>query len=553
MKKKFLLLPRIGKSRLRQDYPVISQFSEYSETSHPVTLKNLKPTCGFKILIAILIFFSIACERMLNIEPEDSFIREEFWKIKGDVESALIGSYDAIQACVFKFFVWGELRGELVYVETADKNLSNLHRLDIIEENGYCKWDEIYSALNKVNTVIKFAPVARENDNTFTNTELNYYLGECLTLRALLYFYLARTFYEFPYITEPSESDQQKYSVEATLGTEVLDYLIEDLLKAKELVRKEFDNEFFEKEQITSEDIKKAYKKGRVTKPVIWALLTDIYLTKGEYEKAASCADSIIENPQFSLVTTATWMSNFFPGNSTESIFELQYSNTFNEESDIATWFTNSFGKGDVQFRNVRNYNTSTYKYWEGDDYDALLTVDKRGINGTFNQYNKPQIWKWIGKSNNGIDMRDNTSNDANWIFYRLADIKLMKAEALNRLGQTQDAVELVKEIRKRATGITPAIEGGTINSFEEIILDERARELAAEGKRWFDLVRIAQRQNNYEVIGNRIADAYDPPERQTAWKAKVFKPLSWYLPVYKGELELNVMLKQNPYYAKAE
>ena len=125
----------------------------------------------------------------------------------------------------------------------------------------------------------------------------------------------------------------------------------------------------------------------------------------------------------------------------------------------------------------------------------------------------------------------------------------LMKAEALNRLQQADQAIELLLEIRERAGYTNETIESGSEDMLEELILDERAREFAAEGKRWYDLIRIAKRQDNYEVIADRIADAMAFPSEQGIWKARVFKPLSWYFPIHRDELDLNRMLTQNPYY----
>jgi hypothetical protein len=502
---------------------------------------------NYKNLLAIIVIFLLgACESMLDTFPEDSKIREEYWKMQDDVESAVIGSYNSVQDCVLKFFVWGELRGELVKVSIDPGGLEDINEHLLNEHNWYCRWHEIYSAINKVNTVLKFAPSAQENDDTFSEEELDEYIGECLTLRALLYFYLARTFLEFPYIANPSDNDEQEFSIPPSSGDQVLDSIISDLLKAEDIVRTDFNDLTFE-----NEAIKLAYEKGRVTKSVVWAILTDVYLTKGEYENAVKYADSLISDTRFQLVGGSQWMLNFFPGNSSESIFELQFSKTYYDEGKLASWFTTDFGDDNILFTNRRNRNTRTYKYWEGDDFANPSLKDFRGPNGTFSAENKEIIWKWAGKERSGGSTyaRDLFSNDANWIFYRLADIILMKAEALNRMQQHDQAIELLLEIRERAGYTNETIETGSENALEELILDERAREFAAEGKRWFDLARIAKRQDNYEIIANRIADAMAYPSEQGIWKARVFKPLSWYFPIHRDELDLNRMLKQNPYY----
>ena len=81
-----------------------------------------------------------------------------------------------------------------------------------------------------------------------------------------------------------------------------------------------------------------------------------------------------------------------------------------------------------------------------------------------------------------------NTS-PANFVVYRYADVLLMQAEALNEMGLTADAAAPLNIVRRRA-GL-PAI--GTISQeqMREVIIHERRMELAFEGHRWFDLIRL--------------------------------------------------------------
>ncbi len=510
-------------------------------------MKTIKQMKKLKIVFLCLVVFLSSCEKILETPPEDSRTREEFWSTKGDVEAAIIGAYDAIQGCIWKFFVWGEIRGELLATSGANE-LQKFATLNIDSYNWLVKWNEIYAAINKINTVIKFAPSAAEKDNTFSTVELNEYIGECITLRALLYFYLARAYTEFPYVLLPSDNDEQDYSIPATSSDEVMDLLIEDLIAADTMVKEDYNDNYFESKGISTETIKSAYRKGRVSRPVVWALLTDIYLTKGNYEKVVQYADLLINRPGAGLEVSAYWHNMFAVGNSElESIFELQFNNVYNETSDIASWFIYSLGDGVTNFSNQLNRTTQTYKLWEGDNPQSLSTKDKRGVNGQLGYTNKSLVWKWAGLNN--TDERDRFSEDANWIFYRLADVILMKAEALNRLHRMEEAIETLNIVRERAGTSRTEIIADTENELEELILDERGRELAAEGKRWFDLVRIAKRQNNSEIIGKRLAEARSLSGGQSEWKGKVYEPLSWYLPIHRDELELNTELKQNPYY----
>lgn len=73
------------------------------------------------------------------------------------------------------------------------------------------------------------------------------------------------------------------------------------------------------------------------------------------------------------------------------------------------------------------------------------------------------------------------------WVFYRYADVLLMKAEALLRLGQTTEALELVNQVRtKRGVGAFSELS-------EELLLDELGREFFWEGHRRTDLIRFGR------------------------------------------------------------
>ena len=102
--------------------------------------------------------------------------------------------------------------------------------------------------------------------------------------------------------------------------------------------------------------------------------------------------------------------------------------------------------------------------------------------------------------------------NSANWIVYRLSDVVLMKAEALIQISDDEatlkEAFSLVREVFKRSnpyayqntTSANDSIDykqNNTKDAIERLILNERQREFVGEGKRWYDLVRYAQRKGN--------------------------------------------------------
>ena len=89
-------------------------------------------------------------------------------------------------------------------------------------------------------------------------------------------------------------------------------------------------------------------------------------------------------------------------------------------------------------------------------------------------------------------------NSDQNYPYMRYSEVLLMYAEALNEVnnGPTDAAYDAINEVRDRAfkdagSGIHD-LSGLTYTQFRKAILDERRWELALEGSRWFDLVRLS-------------------------------------------------------------
>jgi hypothetical protein len=145
----------------------------------------------------------------------------------------------------------------------------------------------------------------------------------------------------------------------------------------------------------------------------------------------------------------------------------------------------------------------------------------------------------------------------ADIILYRSADIHLLLAEALNRIGETANAMTLLntgmRELSPRPDGYArwsrnvgirgrvflksqtvPAGTADPVKYREDLIIQERALELAFEGKRWFDLMRIARRRNDPSYLANRVASKYDDPVKaEEVWNRLMIEE-NWYLPSAK-------------------
>lgn len=115
---------------------------------------------------------------------------------------------------------------------------------------------------------------------------------------------------------------------------------------------------------------------------------------------------------------------------------------------------------------------------FEGQDYQTSYSL-------TGNNLRKFLVPKSISASYDNSPM--------NFPVLRYADVLLMKAEALNELGNTSQAELPLNQVRARA-GLT-AVSGLSQAAFRNKVLNERRMELAFEGQRWFDLIRVNQGQ----------------------------------------------------------
>jgi hypothetical protein len=360
-----------------------------------------------------------------------------------------------------------------------------------------------------------------QNDKTLTQEQLNNYLSEAYTIRGLMYFYLARSFGEVPLKLNATTSDENIEQLPKSPKDSVLMQIVSDLTKAEPMAVSTYGNI--------------AKDKGKITKYTINAILADVYLWMDRYEDCIAECDKIISSNQFNLVAgNVNWNNRIFiEGNSSESIFEFQY------DQQALNPFYGMFLTSRRKYQATDKVMEEIYTI----DYSNPDNFDFRGDNSSLSSSSN-SIMKFVW----------NATADASyihWIVYRFADILLMKAEALNQLDRGQEALEIVYRIRRRGNAMAETdINSNSKDDIADFILDERAREFAFEGKRWYDILRNAKR-NNYErehVLLDVITTTV-PKDRQQSAVNKYKDHNSHYFPVYFYELQTDKNLEQNPFY----
>lgn len=480
----------------------------------------MKRLSKYLITGLFLVFFT-SCTEWLEIIPPEGLVQDEYWKTKEDVQAVLMGAYQAFAKLDQDLFLYGEIRADLLKRDAnTAANQRNIIDGNLYPDNPLCNWANFYTIINYCNFVIKYAPIVQKTDKTFTEYQMKGYQAEAIFLRSLSYFYLVRIFKEVPLVTEPTESDDVQLFPAKSTEEEVLTRIKEDLKEARLFVTADYGT------------IQR--NKGRATKGSINALLADISLWNFEYEECISYANEV-ETLGYFLVPPGKWFEIFYPGNSLEGIFELQFDSKLGQNNMMYP-FTYT----------QRNYLASDYAMEILSPQASSEII--RG-NGSLRE-SDGKIWKYCGGAPDGRTLRPGVeARSANWIVYRFSDVLLMKAEALSQLGNYEEALGIINEIRSRAL-MDPINPSNSPDAFEDAILLERAREFAFEGKRWFDLLRMGRR-NDFarkskliEIIINKV-----PSTQKLVLASKLSNSYGWYFPIYFTELERNVNLVQNPYY----
>jgi starch-binding outer membrane protein, SusD/RagB family len=494
--------------------------------------KHMKKFKQYMVLLGCICLLA-SCTSWMTINPENAQTSDEYWQSKEEVAAVLMSGYSYLRSSVEYMYLWGESRGNgiefnNITTSTTTAAAYKLRTMDILPSNAMAKWACMYKIINMANSVIKYAPDVQSRDASFTSGILNSYLSEAYFLRSLSYYYLVRTFRDVPFVTVPYVTDDASYDIAQTAGSDILKQLVTDLTNSLDAAKKYFPG--------SDGNYSAAYTKGRATKWAIEALLADIYLWQGNYADCITACDAVINSGYCGLISGDNWFTNFYPGNSNESIFEIQYDNSLSQTNDFITWFYTD-----------KRYLTSTF------EYSLFETADLRGIgtNSTGASFTSGLlIWKYIGTDITGNQRSTSTQNDQNFIIYRIADIYLMKAEAQIMQGNMTDAAANINKIRERA-GLSDITAVADESTMLDMLLAEREREFFSEGKNWFDILRVAQRDDcKYkQKLIDQVLEAQSA-RNQAIVSSKLYDTNSWYMPIASSELKVNSLLIQNSYYA---
>ena len=466
------------------------------------------------ILGLSLILWNVSCEDYLEDELLSDTSVDFLYTTPEGLESAVVGLY-TINRNLYEQTWWNgaiplilQSKSDLAFGRGGEISLfSRLAWGAILDDTGTnggynFYWTHYYKLADRCNAIIK----AAENLDGIDEDQRNTIIAEAKCMRANSYFTLYRLFNNIFVTTEPTtpenafEKPQDKSSeaeIFALLNSD-LEFAINNL-------------------EMTTSDF------GRWTQASARHLKAKVAVWENNWDEAAAQADAIISDGSYSLLGST---ADVFQGdmNHSETLFAIQYQrdavggggrNYMNWQT-VANYaiapgmvysldnggngagfvMLNDYVRGLLQEDPNDNRDDGTY-YISYYTYNNVETLPEGAQVGDtldlYDQYSSEQdeFTKYYRQMNPGVlKFLDETADPSdrnhisNIMIYRLAETYLIGAEAHLMSGNTGKALEYINAIRNRANAA----------SLTEIdiqdVLDERARELAFEGQRWFTLKR---------------------------------------------------------------
>lgn len=376
-------------------------------------------------------------------------------------------------------------------------------------------WKQSYDVINRANIAVDKIK-DNENINIGLRTRL---VNEAKFIRSLMYFNLVRWFGGVPVILHETTTLEKEslYAVKAS-ESEVYNQIIQDLTDAEELPLR-----------YGSSDA------GRATSGAAKSLLSKVYLTQEEWQKAALKSKEVIDSHEHELFADFADVFKVATKNGKEHIFSAQFKGYFNWNGNMlaGTAAPNEVPGINGDYADALNSASGLYAGFSDEDQRKAITFVTQLVSPTNgNLYTfEPHIHKYYDETTPASPGQ----SSKNTPLIRYAEVLLIYAEALGQHdGPTAEAYWALDEVRVRAgleklADISPGLNK---EDFREAVYEERRKELVFEYQRWFDLAR---RGPEYYVTKLKAAGKNSAAPRHV------------HFPTPQRELDLNPNLEQHP------
>jgi starch-binding outer membrane protein, SusD/RagB family len=521
----------------------------------------MKISLGLTGLLALML--APACTDLTEV-PQSSITPNNFYRNETEAVGGLASVYAGLRNLDEEYYNVSEISTDEMIVPTRGTDwYDNGKWLDIHRQTWSANspagldningaWTQMFNGVARANVVLD----AMQNVNFDSKPTI---VAELRVLRAIYYFGLMDLFGGVPIVcpekANPVCSGIEIQPRERNTRAEVFKFIEDELNGARPDLPDKWD----------------ASMNGRITQGGVDALLASLYLNaqvftgtvteaglqKGtaRWQDAIDASDRILNSPNYSLAPD--WRSNFRAdnGNSPENILAVKYLN----QPGLGLHFV-------MESLHYNQYSGGTTP-WNGfstlaDTYASFDPADQRKqIFLAGPQVNLVTGQPALDRAGNPLIFDPNITDDASaaenigvrivkwpvdpahvdqengndYAVYRLAEIYLIKAEALNELGQGAAAIPLINKVRERAFSPPKPLPAGlSQQQIRDAILQERLFELTAENKRRQDLIRMDK-----FISGTW---AFKSAAAQT-------QPYRVLMPIPQTQLGTNPKLTQNPGY----
>ena len=555
------------------------------------------------------------------ILPDDKTVDEDFWKNKQDVALMVNSAYSAMSsdAIIERLIVWGGFRSDELTLATSPAGngihdaLREIASVNMQTTNTFAEWAAFYNVINRCNIVLSRAGEVRNIDPNYGQGDYDADRSQMLALRALCYFYLVRNYRDVPYFTEAYMQNSQNMQVAQSSPAYVIDRCIQDCEEAVKYALKASG--------FTTNNWQRV---AWMTDDAINALLADLYLWRAavthsaaDYQRCVDYCNQVIESKKAQHVTSRfdpadmvyplaegikAYEDLFVNQNAEESIFELQMRNNnhavqnyyfkyhANGDSEGFLKASSFFSSAASVVANVSNdqvFSLNDLRYYAscfsiGGTSEGNLDVRKMVSSQSLSKLESEK------RSNNNWIAADKTAPEINhnFIIYRLPEVMLMKAEAQIELVDSTAATDVQQAAMREPFDLIRVVNARSLitktdsmtwdkykayskSDMEQLVMQERLRELCFEGKRWYDLLRYNYRHTDYTAEmydqklvklneNNQLPKLYQEMKMLMARgsgsdgpavAAKMQNEAYLYLPVPNKDIIVCPALKQNPVY----
>jgi len=523
-------------------------------------MKNLKNI----FLISLAAISLLSCdEDLLETIPNDRVSSEIFWQTDDDAVAAANAVYTYLPGAE-TVFNWDGM-SDIAHITLMWRSESIIEKgsFDATIDKVNNEWDNSYKGIQTANTFLANVDKVQTNDQE----QIDRLKGEVKVLRAYFYIKLAMLYGDVPLVTTPLSIEESK-NLTRTPVAQIWDFISQEFTDAAAVL------------PTTQEE------KGRITKGAALALKARAMLYAGRYQEAAGAAKQVMDLNVYSLYPSYEKLFSYEAENNQEVILDNQYIEDIRGNSSfgyLAPFSQQARGEVVPIRKAVDTYQMNNGKditdpssgfdpmnpYTNRDPrlrYSIFVLGDTLPNGEIYNPKPNSGTADAIGYSENSTptgfnikkyvnkeDLAEPWDCGINIILMRYAEVLLIYAEAKIEANQIdQSVLDAINQVRQRPDVSMPPVTSTSQEELRSIIREERLRELAFEGLRYFDIRRwkIAEDILPGIIYGMTYYSDQDGEFKTISLPSfvKAFNGSRDYLwPIPQKETELNSHLTQNP------